>query len=279
MVGGTAVHLLSDGNVKIDGGVVFGQVPKVHWQEWLPPDRRNRVRLGLNCLLVSTGGRNYLIDTGCGGKHPDSVRDGYGLTTSHLLQSLKAQGIMPQDIHGVILSSLRFEHTGGCTRWDRRGNLTATFPKATYYLQSKALEEAVTPNERDMGLYCPDDFLPLREKGQLKLLDGDTQLAPALQVRLTGGPSAGHQIVLISHGGEWVVYLGDLIPTPFHLQPAYISAQDRQPEQTMERKRQVLAEATKSGWLLVFSHGVDDQSGYLEARNGRSPILRRVPLD
>ena len=277
MRGTTAVHLLFDGQAKMDGGVLFGQVPKGQWQEWSPADRRNRVRLGLNCLLVQIGGRNFLIDTGIGQKLSMAMRDTYGITTTHLLQSLKSHGLLPQDINGVVLSSLHFEHTGGCTRWDRRGELVPTFPQATYYIQSKAWDEAMAPNERDAGIYSPDDFMPLYEKGCLELLDGGTQLVPGLQVRCTGGPSAGHQVVLVANGGEWIGYLGDLVPTPFHLQLSCISAADRAPEDTLKGKRQVLAEASSNGWLLVFSHGINQRSGYLEHRNGRS-YLRPVEL-
>jgi glyoxylase-like metal-dependent hydrolase (beta-lactamase superfamily II) len=277
MNGSDSIRLLSDGSIKMDGGVVFGQVPKGQWQEWIPPDRRNRVRLGLNCLLVRSGGRNYLIDSGSGQKLSPSMRDMYGVTTSNLLHALKDQGLTPQDIHGVVLTSLHFEHTGGCSKRDRRGELVPTFPKATYYVQSKALEEALSPNERQSGAYCLDDFMPLYEKGYLELLDGDAQLAPGLKVRMTGGPSAGHQIGIITHGGEWVVYLGDLVPTPHHLQLSCIAASDRAPEETLERKREVVEEASNGGWLLVFSHGVNERSGYLEHRNGR-PQLRPVEI-
>ena len=205
------------------------------------------------------------------------MRDTYGATTSHLLQALRAHDVLPQDIHGVVLTSLRFEHTGGCTKWDRRGELVPTFPKATYYVQAKALEEAMHPNEREAGNYAPDDFIPLYERDQLKTLDGDTQLAPGLQVRLAPGPTAGHQVVLFTNGGEWIAYLGDLIPTPYHLQLACISASDRLPEQTLESKRRVLADCIQWGALLVFSHGIGEHAGYLEQRNGKQ-LLRTINL-
>ena len=277
MNGSTALHLLPDGHVKMDGGTVFGQVPKTQWQEWLAPDRQNRVRLALNCLLVRVGDRNYLIDTSSGQKSTSPVRDHYGMGSSRLLQALKAHQLLPQDIHGVVLSSLHFEHTGGCTKWDRRGELVPTFPKATYYVQAKALEEALAPSERQANIYSREDFLPLYEKGHIQLLDGDTQLAPGLHALITGGPCAGHQIILITHGGEWVAYLGDLVPTPYHLQLACISSADRNPEDTLEQKRRMLDRATKEGWLLVFSHGVNERAGYLEHHDGK-PMLRKVEL-
>ena len=147
MPGRTALHLISDGNIKADGGALFGQYPKSQWNEWLAADRRNRVRLGLNCLLVSVDGQNFPVDTGAGQKHSASMRDAFGIGTSQLLQSLKSRGLQRQDIHGVILTSLHFLHAGGCTKRDRSGNLVPTFPKAKYYVQRAAFLEAMNPNE------------------------------------------------------------------------------------------------------------------------------------
>ncbi len=278
MSGRSALHLVSDGSMKVDGGVIIGQVPKGQWQEWAPADRRNRIKIGLNCLLVNVGARNYLIDTGTGHKMMPEARDVYGLSASQLLPSLRKMGCMPQDIHGVVLTSLHFEHTGNCTKVERRGGLAPTFPKARYFAQRTALEEALSPNERDAEGYATDDYMPLFDKGQMELLDDECIIAPGLAVRRTGGPTNGHQIVIVNHGGERVAFLGDLVPTPHHLQLACISASDRRPEQTLEAKRQILNEALNEGWLLVFSHGVTEKAGYLEQRTGR-PYLRPVQLN
>ncbi|MBM3940877.1 MAG: MBL fold metallo-hydrolase [SAR202 cluster bacterium] len=278
MAGRTAVHVLSDGSVKMDGGVTFGQVPKHVWQEWMPADRRNRVRLGLNCVLARIGDKNFLIDTGVGQKHSVDKRDDFGIGTSQLHSALKRYGCLPRDIHGVILSSLRFEHTGGCTKVDRKGDIVPAFPKARYFVQKAMWDEATAPNERDAENFIPDDYLPLHQKGVLELVDGDKALVPGIQVRRTGGPCNGHQIVIVTHGGERVAYVGDLVPTPYHLQLSCISSTDRLPEDTLERKREVLREAARDGWLIVFSHGAEQHAGYLENRNGR-PVLRPVTLD
>ena len=278
MNGRTSLHLLSDGQIKVDGGVVFGQIPKSTWQDWMPADRRNRVRLGLNCLLVTIGDRYFLIDTGSGQKLSALMRDNYSLATSQLLQALKGLGVSPPDITGVLLSSLHFEHTGGCTRWDRRGDLVPTFPRATYFVQKDALAEALSPGERFVEYYWQDDFVPLQDRGVLEVLDGDAALVPGLHVRCTSGPSLGHQVTVVTHGGERVAYLGDLVPTPYHLQLACISSSDRLPEETLRWKKRILHEAMHEGWLLVFGHGTTDRAGYLEHRNGR-PYLRTVDLD
>lgn len=257
---------------------MFGQVPKGQWQDWMPADRRNRIKLGLNCLLVRIGSQNFLVDTGTGGKHSVERRDDYGLVTSQLLSGLKANGLSAQDIDGVILSSLHFEHTGGSTRVNRRGEVVPTFPQATYYVQREALEEATSPTERHVEEFIKDDFLPLLEKDRLHLVDGEHTIAPGFFVRRASGPAEGHQIAVITHGGERVAFLGDLVPTPYHLQLACISASDRHPEETLQTKRAVLSEAVREGWLLVFSHGIHEHAGYLENRSGRL-YLRPVTLD
>ncbi len=275
MTGRTEVHIISDGAFKVDGGVLFGQAPKSEWQNWMPADRRNRVSLGLNCLLVRRGEKNYLVDTGIGSKHTEEDQNAYGFSKGKLLSELRAHGLTAQDIHGVVLTSLHFEHTGGCTRVNRRGELAPTFPKATYFVQREALEEAVSPTERGINGFEADDFVPLRQKGRLEVIDGEAVIAPGLQARLAGGPYQGHQIVLVAHGGERVAVLGDLAPTPYHLRLDVIAASDRQPEETLEVKRKILSEAVQEGWLLIFSHGVNEKAGYLQDMSGK---LRLRPV-
>lgn len=277
-LGRTDLKILSDGTFKLDGGVMFGQIPKGQWQEWMPADRRNRIKLGLNCLLVRIGDQNFLVDTGTGQKHSAEYRDEFGLVNSQLLTQLKNYGLTVQDINGVVLSSLHFEHTGGCTRVNRRGEIVPTFPQAMYYVQREALEEATSPTERHVDDFVKDDFMPLMERERLVLVDNECTVAPGFFVRRAPGPSDGHQIVVITHGGERVAFLGDLVPTPYHLQLACISAADRHPEETLQSKRSVLSEAVREGWLLIFAHGINERAGYLENRNGRL-FLRPINLD
>jgi glyoxylase-like metal-dependent hydrolase (beta-lactamase superfamily II) len=273
----TSVHILSDGVMKMDGGVLFGQVPKGQWQEWLPADRRNRVKIGLNCLLVQTGDKTFLIDSGIGQKHSPDVREYFGMSTSQLLSSLKKYGYQPTDIDGVILTSLHFEHSGGATRVDRRGDLVPTFPKAQYFVHRKALKEAMEPNERDSEGYVANDFVPLQQKGLLDVLDDDSTVVTGIQIRHASGPTEGHQIAIITHGGERIAFLGDIVPTPYHLHLSCISSLDRAPEETLNSKRRLLSEASAEGWLLVFCHGLTERAGYLENRNGKH-YLRTIDL-
>ena len=273
----TSVRVLSDGIVKFDGGTMFGQVPKVDWETKVPTDRKNRITLGLNCLLLQVAGKNVLVDAGTGTKELDNEKETYGLVPSRLMKGLRSLGLSPKEVDGVILTHLHFDHCGGCTRLDRAGNLVPTFPRARYFVQNECWEDASSPNERCQEVHRVEDFGPIEETSQLELLDGDTEIYPGLWVKVTNGHAKGHQIVLVNHGGERIAFLGDLVPTPYHLDLTAISAFDQFPEETLERKREFLNQAEKEGWLIVFSHGHDQQAGYLERRNG-SRYLRPVAL-
>ena len=262
----TAVKILSDGVLKLDGGSVFGQVPKVAWESSVVTDRKNRIALGLNCLLLQVSGKNVLVDTGVGPKENENDKENLGLVPSRLLKGLKGVGLTPKDISAVILTHLHFDHSGGCTRLDRAGNLVPTFPKATYYVQRSCWEDACNPNERCFSTHRQENFMPVEAREQLEFLDGDAEIFPGLNVILTDGHAKGHQMVMFTHGGERIVFLGDLVPTPHHLNLGVISAFDYSPEETLEQKREILSDAERQGWLLVFAHGHETKAGYLERR-------------
>ena len=262
----TKAMVICDGTFKVDGGALFGQLAKMIWETMASTDRKNRVTLGLNCWLFNVGGQWILIDTGVGTNHEERDRDHYGLGPSRMFKELKAVGLTPKDIDKVILTHMQFEHSGGCTRMDRTGAIVPTFSRATYYVQRASWEEACNPSERGRHAYRAGNFMPVADRGQLELLDGDTEILPGLQVIECDGPAKGHQLVLFNHGGERLVILGDLIPTPFHLNLPVISAFDYSPQNTLEQKREILQDAEKQGLLLGFSHGHEVKSGYLERR-------------
>lgn len=273
----TSVRLISDGIIKFDGGSMFGRVPKTAWENKVSTDRRNRMTMGLNCALIRISGKWVLIDTGVGSKELDNEKETYGLVPSRLTKELRALEVYPKDIDVVILTHLHFDHSGGCTRQDRSGNLVPTFSKAKYIVQRACWEEASSPNERCSDIHREEDFYPIEERGQLELIDGDQEIFPGLSVKVTDGHSRGHQVVLLHHGGERIAFMGDLVPTPYHLDLGAISAFDQFPERTLEQKRELLAQAEKDGWLLVFSHGHDQKAGYLE-RIGSNARFRPVDL-
>jgi glyoxylase-like metal-dependent hydrolase (beta-lactamase superfamily II) len=269
-LGTTTVDVVSDGTYMLDGGTLFGQVPKTLWEQQLKPDRKNRVRMGLNCMLIQTPTINILVDTGAGSKRADKLKDTYNLNGNKLIKQLKNLGLTARDIDVVVLTHLHFDTAGGCTKLDRAGTAIPTFPKAQYMVQKDAWIEANDPNERGERSFNPDDFLPLEEAGLLTLLDGEHEIAPGVTTKVTNGHSKGHQIVLIDAGSERIAYLGELIPTPYHLPLASISAYDRAPDDTLSEKRDLLQTAIDKGWLLVFGHANEQRAGYIDQSNGKS---------
>ncbi|MFH1559811.1 MAG: MBL fold metallo-hydrolase [Chloroflexota bacterium] len=272
-----SIHLLSDGIIKYDGGSIFGQIPKVQWEQQIKADRWNRISLGLNCLLIRTEHGNVLVDTGVGSKETGKMREVYGLSSSKLGKGLREVGLAAKDIDKVILTHLHFDHSGGCTKIDRSGKPIPVFPKATYIVQASCWENAMVPSERGEASHHSEDFACLQETGQLELIDGDAEILPGIWGKNTGGHCLGHQVVQISCGGEKVVFLGDVIPTSHHLALPYIAAHDQFPEDTLERKKELMAQAVIEGWLVIFGHGNEEKAGYLEKRNG-SVGLRPVNL-
>lgn len=273
------VRVVSDGSFLLDGGPVFGPVPKVLWENHSKPDRRNRVRLGLNCMLIKTPNANILVDAGIGNKSPEITKDIYGHTTSKLMRNLRAAGVSPREIDIVVLTHLHFDHCGGATRLDREGNIVPTFPKARYIVQKSAWEEACNPNERTLPVYSHGcaELSVIKDRGLLDLVEGDTEIAPGVKALVMHGHADGHQVVTVNAGSEKFAFLADLVPTPHHLPLAYITAYDRYPDLTLQSKREFLAKAEKDGWLMVFAHGAVERAGYLE-RNKAGVSLRAVAI-
>ena len=262
----SAAKIISDGVFKVDGGSSFGSIPKMMWENLVSTDRKNRVTMGLNCLLIECAGKKIIVDTGVGPKDNYRDKEMYGLVPSRLMRSLKGVGLGPRDIDAIVLSHLHFSHAGGSTRMDRLGDMVPSFPNATYYVQRASWEDAHNPSLRNTEAFRVEDFAPIADRGQLELLDGDTELFPGLSLIVTDGHCLGHQIPVFTYGGERVVYLGDLVPTPYHLSLTIISAFDYEPETTLEQKRVILGDAERQGHLLVFPHGHETRAGYLERR-------------
>lgn len=275
-LGTSTINIISDGIYHVDGGGVFGQIPKVKWEQWIKPDRRNRVKLALNSLVIKTPQSNILIDTGAGTKRTDLLKEQYGLNGNKLLRGIRSLGLTARDIDIIILTSLQFDHAGGATKLDRTGVAVPSFPKAKYIVQKSAWERANNPGQRFSGNYFEDDFLPLYEKDQLQIIDGNSMIIPGVSVEVTDGPADGHQIVLIQKGSEKIAYVGDLIPTPYHLDPSYIAAKDEKPNNTLEQKLKILETSLGNGWLLIFGHSLENKSGYISGQNG---TMRFEPID
>ena len=271
-LGSAAVNLVTDGTLSKDGGALFGRVPKMDWEQAIKPDRRNRVKMGINLLLIQTPKFNILVDTGLGSKSNDMVKDTYSLNGNKLSKSLKHLNLSPKDISLIILSHLQFDRAGGCTKLDRSGKLVPAFPKAKHLVQKVCLEESKEPSEIEKSFVNQDDFLPLIEKDLIEELDGESEIIPGIKTQITGGPSMGHQIVFIEWGSERIVYAGSIIPTRLHINPQHVAAYDVYPHETLAWKKKLIDMAVNDGWLLVFGNEVGHSAGYLSSNSGNLAI-------
>ena len=271
-LGSAAVNLVTDGTLSKDGGALFGRVPKMDWEQAIKPDRRNRVKMGINLLLIQTPKFNILVDTGLGSKSNDMVKDTYSLNGNKLSKSLKHLNLSPKDISLIILSHLQFDRAGGCTKLDRSGKLVPAFPKAKHLVQKVCLEESKEPSEIEKSFVNQDDFLPLIEKDLIEELDGESEIIPGIKTQITGGPSMGHQIVFIEWGSERIVYAGSIIPTRLHINPQHVAAYAVYPHETLEWKKKLIDMAVNDGWLLVFGNEVGHSAGYLSSNSGNLAI-------
>lgn len=279
-VGGLRCHALEGGRQRLDGGAMFGIVPRPLWSRRAAPDERNRIPLALRCLLVEHADGLVLVDSGLGNKEDAKFRDIYGVENegrtgpTRIEDALAELGHDPSDIRIVLNTHLHFDHAGGNTFRDDRGRLALTFPRATYVVREGELAFARVANERTRGSYLPHNFEPVAEAGRWRLLPEDaTEVVPGVEVRLTPGHVPWHQSVVIRDGGEIAVFLGDVVPTAAHLPLPWIMGYDVEPLRTLEAKRVLLREAAAGGWRLIFEHDPDVVLGRVEIP-GRDAELR-----
>ena len=248
--------ILRDGHFRLDGGAMFGVVPKPLWEKKSPPDARNRIDLGLNCLLVRGGGRTALVDTGIGDKWDAKHRDIYGIERAPGIEAgLRDLGLAADEVDLVVNTHLHFDHAGGNTVAAADGTLRLAFPRARYVVQrGNLLEEALAPNELRRASYLPENFAPVREADRFDLVEGDVEVAPGISVVVTGGHQKWHQAVIVESAGQRAIFLGDLVPTAAHVNPPFIMAYDHYPLETLAKKKELLGRAAEGGWLVVLEH-------------------------
>ena len=269
-IGDTEIHIISDGNFRLDGGAMFGVVPKALWNKLEPADEQNRILMGLNCLLIIRGEQKILIDTGIGDKFDDKFAQIYAVQKeANLLDNLRAKGIAAVDITHAIMAHMHFDHIGWNTRKTENGELAATFPNAVYFAQKGEYETAKNPDPRSRASYLAENWAPLEMSGQLKLLDGSGEVLPGIESIITGGHTAYHTIIKLNTGEGVVAFLADLVPTPSHLKTPYVMGYDLYPKQTMKVKPKVLNQALEEKWLLIFEHSARISAGYLNEDKGK----------
>jgi len=257
-VGRIAVHLLNDGFFAMDGGAMFGIVPKPLWSKHVLSDPENRIPMSLHCPLAVDGKDAVLVDTGVGERLSEREQAIYKVDRrGGLIARLGGIGLDPEDVTHVVLTHLHFDHLGGVTRRDSGGSLRPAFPRARHFVQRSELDTADHPrDERSAAAYrhAPPCLEPLRKAKLLEVLDGPTALTPRLRVVVTGGHTPSHQCPVLTDGREGFVHLGDIAPTRAHLQPAWNQAYDVDPLETIAAKKTLLEHAAKERWWVSFDH-------------------------
>jgi glyoxylase-like metal-dependent hydrolase (beta-lactamase superfamily II) len=286
-VGGLRCHTLEGGLQRLDGGAMFGIVPRTLWRTRIEPDERNRIPLAMRCVLVEHPDGLVLIDTALGNKEDAKFLDIYGIENqglegaTQLEDALASAGFLPKDVKWVINTHLHFDHAGGNTTMDPelendpRRHVRPAFPNATYVVQRAELEFARHTNERTRASYLPHNFEPVAAADRWHLLDGNTEVLPGISVRLTPGHVPFHQVVVLRDRGETAVFVGDLFPTTAHLPLPWIMGYDLEPLRTLESKRALLADAVAGKWRLIFEHDARVVMG-TPVQDGKGIVLQDV---
>ncbi|MBI4567376.1 MAG: MBL fold metallo-hydrolase [Planctomycetes bacterium] len=290
-IGRWEVATLETGRFKLDGGAMFGVVPKALWEKSNPCDDRNRIDLAMRVLLLrevaplATGGagqpRVVLVDAGVGGKYAGAkFADIFGIdqTRCDLDGSLRAAGVQPGDVTHVVLSHGHFDHAGGATV-EHRGRLVPAFSNARFFLQKANWETAEKPNLKERASYLPENLAPLREHGVLELVDGPGEILPGVELCVHHGHTAGQQQVRV-HGPEGTLFFcADLVPTASHVPVNYVMAYDVAPLITMEEKARLMERAAAERWILVFEHDPAIPAGRVERTDKGFRLGEKVNLD
>ncbi len=267
------LNIISDGTFRLDGGAMFGVVPKVLWEKTNPANKFNRILMELNCLLIRRGEDAILVDTGIGTLFDEKFARIYEVSKPPgLPEGLAALGLEPEAITKVVLTHLHFDHCGGNCRQDESGEIIPTFPNATYYINRGELADAKNPEPRSRASYLPHNWEPLERRGQVELVDDDREIAPGVTVTITPGHTDHHQIIKVRAGGKTACYLGDLVPTSSHLKIPYVMSYDLAPGITQKTKEAVLKPALEENWLLFFEHCPRVAAGYLRETDGELAV-------
>ncbi len=271
------LHLLSDGFFRLDGGAMFGVVPRVLWQKKFQPDERNRIRLALHSLLILSGKQAVLIETGIGDKMSAKQVDIYGIEhTTTLPGSLRAYGLSPDDIDIVVDTHLHFDHCGWNTRRASDATLVPTFSRAQYYVQAGELEHARQPTERDRASFLRENFEPMQAANQWIALTGDREIIPGVELVRVPGHTRDMQCVRIRSQGRTAFFFADMVPTTAHLPAAWIMGYDLYPLQTLEQKKRWIPQAVREEWLCFFVHDPTVPAAYLRQK-GDEVIAEPAP--
>jgi glyoxylase-like metal-dependent hydrolase (beta-lactamase superfamily II) len=259
LVGDYRVEIIPDTEFHLDGGAMFGVVPRTLWSQVCPPDDQNRIRMNMNCVFVDTGKEKVLIETGIGQKWSAKQTSIYGITRERpFAETLESRtGTKPEDITIIVNTHLHFDHAGGNTEKTSSGQVVPAFAKARYFVSASELEHAEDPTERDQASYQPDNWRPVRESGQLEQKCANYEVVPGLTMENYPGHNRSMQCWRLVRGGQTLFGFADLIPMRAHVRLPWIMGYDLYPAETLESKKTILPQAVRDNWLCHFYHEPD----------------------
>lgn len=254
-LGKFTIESVLDATYRLDGGAMYGVVPKVFWKKAAPADAKNRIRLACNVMIVKTDDGVVMVDTGIGEKWDEKQTAIYAIKRKRSMEAnLKRIGLTPASIDAVIPSHLHFDHNGGSCIRNADAEIVPAFPNASYYIQKGEWHDAVHPHDRNRASYIQENHVPLMDAGQVRLIEGDAELFPGISVRVTGGHTQHHQIIIVESEGKKIIFWGDVIPTIGHIHAPYITSYDLYPQRTLEIKKELIPKSMEEGALSFWAH-------------------------
>jgi glyoxylase-like metal-dependent hydrolase (beta-lactamase superfamily II) len=255
-IGNYSLHALQLGSFGLDGGAMFGIVPKVLWQKENPADDQNRIDMRTRCLLLkdAKNARNILVDCGLGDKDDAKFKERYKIAPYALDTELAKHGLNCDQITDVIATHFHFDHMGGLTKLDSEGHLTSRFPKAKIWAQKRNWAHAWNPNEKDRASYLLPNFALYEGDSRLQIVDGEEEILPGIQMKITEGHTVGMQHPLIFDGANSLLYCADIIPMSAHIRTAWVMGYDCFPLTTIQEKKKILAECVERGTVVFYEH-------------------------
>lgn len=276
------LYTIETGRFRLDGGAMFGVVPKTLWSRQIDADEKNRIPMAMRCLLITSEntGRTYLIDNGCGTKFGEKMKNIYQLDHSHsnLASSLRHHGFNPGDITDLILSHLHFDHCGGTTYYDESGEIQHTFPNATYHISQKHLDTATHPNAREKASFLPDNIQPIASWNKLNLVEDRHTYEEGLDTLPVNGHTISQQLPKISVGDQTIVFVADLLPTHIHVPLPWIMGYDMRPIDTLNEKEAFMEKAVAQNWFLFLEHDAHEEIITVQKKNGKYVVKDRLSL-
>ncbi|HEX6981180.1 MAG TPA: MBL fold metallo-hydrolase [Balneolaceae bacterium] len=277
------LYSIETGRFRLDGGAMFGVVPKTLWSRYLGVDDKNRIPMAMRCLLITSEntGKTYLVDNGCGTKFDEKFEDIYQLDHEHsdLLSSLEYHGFKPEDITDVIFSHLHFDHCGGTTFYGENGDIKHTFPNATYHVTKKHLQTATHPNTREKASFLPDNIQPIANWDKLNLVNENHSYEEGLEAIAVQGHTESQQLPKIMSEGKTIVFMADLLPTHVHLPLPWVMGYDMHPVKTLNEKKQFLDQAVDENWFLFLEHDAEEEVITVQQERGKFAVKNRLKLN